>query len=47
MTTSTQPLDLLLLAPDVQTAILAHEAVDGAEWMMSERALRAGAHEVS
>ena len=39
----TQLLDLLLLAPDVQIAVLALEAVDGAE-PMSERALRAVAH---
>lgn len=39
----TQLLDLLLLAPDLQQAILALEAVDGAE-PMSERALRAVAH---
>ena len=39
----TQLLDLLLLAPDLQVAVLALEAVDGAE-PMSERALRAVAH---
>jgi len=39
----TQLLDLLLLAPDLQAAVLAMEAVDGAE-PMSERALRAVAH---
>ena len=39
----TQLLDLLLLAPDLQAAILALEAVDGAE-PMAERALRAVAH---
>lgn len=39
----TQLLDLLLLAPDLQLAVLALEAVDGAE-PMSERALRAVAH---
>jgi len=39
----TQLLDLLLLAPDLQQAVLALEAVDGAE-SMSERALRAVAH---
>ena len=39
----TQLLDLLLLAPDLQAAVLALEAVDGAE-PMSERALRAVAH---
>jgi hypothetical protein len=39
----TQLLDLLLLAPDLQQAVLALEAVDGAE-PMSERALRAVAH---
>ena len=36
----TQLLDLLLLAPDLQAAVLALEAVDGAE-PMSERTLRA------
>jgi hypothetical protein len=39
----TQLLDLLLLAPDLQAAVLALEAVDGAE-PMAERALRAVAH---
>ena len=39
----TQLLDLLLLAPDLQQAVLGLEAVDGAE-PMSERALRAVAH---
>ena len=39
----TQLLDLLMLAPDLQEAVLALEAVDGAE-PMSERALRAVAH---
>jgi len=39
----TQLLDLLLLAPDLQSAVLAVEAVDGAE-RMSERTLRAVAH---
>ena len=39
----TQLLDLTLLAPDVQEAVLALEAVDGAE-PMTERALRAVAH---
>ena len=39
----TQLLDLLLLAPDLQVAVLALEAVDGAE-PISERALRAVAH---
>ena len=39
----TQLLDLLLLAPDLQLAVLALEAVDGAE-PMSERTLRAVAH---
>ena len=39
----TQLLDLLLLAPDLQQAVLCLEAVDGAE-PMSERALRAVAH---
>lgn len=39
----TQLLDLLLLAPDLQLAVLALEAVDGAE-PMSERALRVVAH---
>lgn len=39
----TQLLDLLLLAPDLQGAVLALEAVDGAE-PMAERALRAVAH---
>ncbi len=39
----TQLLDVLLLAPDLQLAVLALEAVDGAE-PMSERALRAVAH---
>ena len=39
----TQLLDLLLLAPDLPLAVLALEAVDGAE-PMSERALRAVAH---
>jgi hypothetical protein len=39
----TQLLDLLLLAPDLQVAVLALEAVDGAE-PMAERTLRALAH---
>ena len=39
----TQLLDLLLLAPELQQAVLGLEAVDGAE-PMSERALRAVAH---
>jgi ParB-like chromosome segregation protein Spo0J len=39
----TQLLDLLLLAPDLQGAVLALEAVDGAE-PMAERTLRAVAH---
>lgn len=39
----TQLLDLLLLAPDLQDAVLALEAVDGAE-PMAERRLRAVAH---
>jgi hypothetical protein len=39
----TQLLDLLLLAPDLQQAVLGLEAVDGAE-PTSERALRAVAH---
>lgn len=39
----TQLLDLLLLAPDLQAAVLALEAVDGAE-PMAERTLRAVAH---
>jgi hypothetical protein len=39
----TQLLDLVLLAPDLQQAALALEAVDGAE-PMSERAPRAVAH---
>jgi len=39
----TQLLDLTLLAPDVQDAVLTLEAVDGAE-PMTERALRAVAH---
>jgi hypothetical protein len=39
----TQLLDLLLLAPDLQQAVLGLDAVDGAE-PMSERALRAVAH---
>ena len=39
----TQLLDLLLLAPAVQTAVLALEAVDGAE-PMAERTLRTVAH---
>ena len=39
----TQLLDLFLLAPDLQQAVLALEAVDGAE-PLSERALRAVAH---
>jgi hypothetical protein len=37
----TQLLDLTLLAPDIQEAVLALEAVDGAE-PVSERALRNG-----
>jgi hypothetical protein len=39
----TQLLDLLMLAPDLQAAVLALEAVDGAE-PMAERTLRAVAH---
>lgn len=39
----TRLLDPLLLAPDLQQAVLALEAVDGAE-PISERALRAVAH---
>ncbi len=39
----TQLLDLLLLAPDLQVAVLALEAVDGAE-PLAERTLRAAAH---
>jgi len=39
----TQLLDLLLLAPDLQEAVLAMEAVDGVE-PMAERTLRAVAH---
>ena len=39
----TQLLDLLLLAPDLQQAVLGLEAVDGAE-PVSERGLRAVAH---
>ena len=39
----TQLLDLLMLAPDLQEAVLALEAVDGVE-PMAERALRAVAH---
>jgi hypothetical protein len=39
----TQLLDLLLLAPDLQAAVLALEAVDGAE-PIAERMLRAVAH---
>ncbi|WP_395831669.1 hypothetical protein [Archangium violaceum] len=39
----TQLLDLLLLAPDLQDAVLALEAVDGAE-PLAERTLRAVAH---
>ncbi|WP_223643827.1 hypothetical protein [Corallococcus sp. EGB] len=39
----TQLLDLLLLAPDLHDAVLALEAVDGAE-PMAERTLRAVAH---
>jgi len=39
----TQLLDLLLLAPDLQAAVLALDAVDGAE-PMAERTLRAVAH---
>ncbi len=39
----TQLLDLLMLAPDLQEAVLALEAVDGAE-PMAERTLRAVAH---
>jgi hypothetical protein len=39
----TQLLDLLLLAPDLQAAVLAMEAVDGAE-PMAERTLRAVVH---
>ena len=39
----TQLLDLLLLAPDLQQAVLALKAVDGAE-PMNQRALRAVAH---
>jgi hypothetical protein len=40
---ATQLLDLLLLAPDLQEAVLALEAVDGVE-PMAERSLRAVAH---
>ncbi|MCG3173794.1 MAG: hypothetical protein GMKNLPBB_01996 [Myxococcota bacterium] len=39
----TQLLDLLLLAPDLQMAVLRLEAIDGAE-PMAERTLRAVAH---
>ncbi|AUX39740.1 uncharacterized protein SOCE26_011350 [Sorangium cellulosum] len=39
----TQLLDLLMLAPDLQVAVLALEAVDSAE-PMDERTLRAVAH---
>ena len=39
----TQLLDLLLLAPDIQMAVLRLEGVDGAE-PMAERTLRAVAH---
>jgi ParB-like chromosome segregation protein Spo0J len=39
----TQLLDLLMLAPDLQEAVLVLEAVDGAE-PMAERTLRAVAH---
>lgn len=39
----TQLLDLLLLAPDLQMAVLQLEAIDGAE-PMAERTLRAVAH---
>lgn len=39
----TQLLDLLLLAPDLQEAVLAMEAVDGVE-PMAERTLRVVAH---
>ena len=39
----TQLLDLLLLAPDLQEAVLAMEAVDGVE-PMAERTLRSVAH---
>lgn len=39
----TQLLDLLILAPDLQVAVLALEAVDGAE-PLAERTLRAVAH---
>ena len=39
----TQLLDLLMLAPDLQEAVLALEAVDGAE-PMAERTVRAVAH---
>lgn len=39
----TQPLDLLLLAPNLLQAVLGLEAGDGAE-PMRERALRAVAH---
>jgi len=39
----TQLLDLLLLAPDLQDAVLALDAVDGAE-PMAERTVRAVAH---
>jgi hypothetical protein len=39
----TQLLDLLLLAPDIQDAVVALEAVDGVE-PMAERTLRAVAH---
>jgi hypothetical protein len=40
---ATQLLDLLLLAPDLQAAVLEFKAVNGAE-PVSERALRAVAH---
>ena len=39
----TQLLDLLILAPNLQMAVLRLEAVDGAE-PMAERTLRAVAH---
>jgi hypothetical protein len=42
----TQLLDLLLLAPDLQAAVLALEAVDRVE-PMAERTLRAVAHGVT
>ncbi|MGZ3457840.1 MAG: hypothetical protein ACXU86_04965 [Archangium sp.] len=39
----TQLLDLLMLAPDLQVAVLTLDAIDGAE-PMAERTLRAVAH---